>query len=99
MSTHTPGPWVVNPYGCEFEENSVFAPTLASGQRQVICFAPVGKHAMPNLRLIAAAPDLLNALRSLLRHVERARESDLLDCDDTGPEDMARDAIAKAEGR
>lgn len=53
-------------------------------------------------RLIAAAPDMLNALRSLLRHAERVNEVLEQECGvrfvDAGPLDMARDALKLAVG-
>lgn len=90
--SHTPGPWHI--------EDASYGQIICAGKVDVAVVRNADElphHA--NARLIAVAPDLLNALKSMLRHVERARESDLLACDDTGPEDMARDAISKAEGR
>lgn len=82
MSAHTPGPWkfldVIG--GC-----SVYA-----GRRQVLAY-----HSSPdaenkaNARLIAAAPDLLDALQA-------AVASGIIDHD--GEPDAARAAIAKATG-
>ena len=55
-----------------------------------------------NALLIAAAPDMANALRSLLRHAERVNEVLAQECGvrfvDTGPLDMARDALRLADG-
>jgi len=50
------------------------------------------------LELEAVNGELLRALRSILRFVERCREDGMLNCDDVGPEFMARAAIARAEG-
>ena len=85
MSGHTPGPWTVTP------DSFVMA-----GSRPSIGVARIITHAqefVANARLIAAAPDLLEACRAVLL----AR----IVC----PEDMSaevelvRAAIAKAEGR
>lgn len=58
--------------------------------------------ATANARLIAAAPDLLAALRSvnaeLIELYERAYPDDETDNDTTAAIDMAIAAIAKAEG-
>jgi hypothetical protein len=55
-----------------------------------------------NAQLIAAAPDMLNALRSLLRHAERMQEVMGEECGirfrDDGPMSMARDALRLAVG-
>jgi hypothetical protein len=84
MSTqHTPGPWKTNgdPYV-----------STADGRRSIaFCDSHQQAHEdRANARLIAAAPDLLDALLRVLRDVA----SDGLD----GWEDQARAAIAKATG-
>lgn len=40
--------------------------------------------------------NIMNALNSLLRFVERCRESGQLKCDDYGPEMLAREALSEA---
>ena len=95
--THTPGPWVFrDPEGDELHE------IYAESGRELICF-PVWTHNQKaNIPLIAAAPELLAALRLAMEWSE----------DDGYPDDhcmvgpcerafrqAARAAIAKAEGR
>ena len=43
---------------------------------------------------VEALREFWNCLRSLSRHVERMREAGLVQCDDTGPEDWARELLA-----
>ena len=95
MSTkHTPGPWTMHPRFDDGAEVRALAPVAwcsvasthgASGS-QVIDVA----EARANARLIAAAPDLLEALED----IARGDYSDPL-CMKT-PEQRAREAIAKA---
>ena len=79
MTQHTPGPWDVAYFGAQFyvsSANSVGGKTLPPGSgRQAIASLPRGsKRDVPgyaemfeaNARLIAAAPDLLDALRTLM---------------------------------
>ncbi len=73
MSTHAPGPWAIIPqmspegdvatvYGTTEGWVSIHAPGWSNiGDRKV---------AMANARLIAAAPDLLEALRELMSQVQ-----------------------------
>lgn len=95
MSTkHTPGPWsVVN----EHDEVTVIAGEHISHGFKVRyeIARDVGGHRgdeYANARLIAAAPDLLEAIQALLRKVECGTA---LHCDLC---DAARAAIAKATG-
>jgi hypothetical protein len=81
-SSHTPGPW---------KADGLTVESITHGN---ICLVNLARPKGPteaNLRLIAAAPDLLAALRKIVS-----------DGDFTAPEGMKRiacDAIAKAEGR
>jgi len=104
-ATHTPGPWAVErPYG----EPGMY---VAAPSSALVCkLYPVdGRYVADqlesveaNARLIAAAPELLAALRGLFEHCamvhkqwgegSNAREAE-------AAEDAARAALAKAEGR
>ena len=96
MGGHTPGPWAVTP------DSFVMA-----GSRPSIGVARIITHAqefVANARLIAAAPDLLEALK---RMGYQGRDGWCFCCDIDGEESarhqgsckIARAAIAKAEGR
>ena len=85
-STHTPGPWKVDraPNGVTYID--------AIGRRGEIPICTVTSHEQDDARLIAAAPDLLEACRGMLRHLEReGLQFDAMD--------DARAAIAKATGK
>ena len=106
MKKHTPGPWTVEDYGDDE------APTLVIHRGETenrICFmATPGSHGDPAMieadaRLIAAAPDLLAALKALAAFW--AYGLDKPDGAEPSPDDlrmathlgkMASDAIAKA---
>ncbi len=91
MSTaaHTPGPWVTRPGdGC--------AEIYAGEPRDLVCTVEGGTQQsdMANATLIAAAPDLLAAMRALgdfIHQDEYPLPADLLE--------QCSAAIAKAEGR
>lgn len=86
MTTTTPGPW-----------------NLEARGRGIAVFAVFGKNdqhvakvdGAENAQLIAAAPDLLVALRGLLAHLESWKTIEV----EGGWIAVARDAIAKAEGK
>jgi hypothetical protein len=75
MSKHTPGPW-------KAEDNAVFSNRMCLA----ICY---GARIPANARLIAAAPELLAALKDIARTPEGDEES---------AQAIARAVIAKAEG-
>lgn len=88
---HTPGPW-------EWRIGN-----WLYGQGEMILWYTTdddGIHARtPDARLIAAAPDLLEALKDVLARIERS-EAWWIDCPDRGGFDdgMIRAAISKATG-
>ena len=93
MSTHTPGPWVVQE---SFNEGVNLLVKPVPGQ--VVAEVDKGPNMVGNARLIAAAPDLLAALCELVG----IAEFDLLDDKSNVWRSAlinANAAIAKAEGR
>lgn len=105
MSAHTPGPWGLAQYAkgvalpIPFIEHKTIA-VFSDGARQGdVAYMQHGlwgdDQALANARLIASAPDLLEALRALvdLQEANEASETKALDF-----WDHARAAIAKATG-
>lgn len=106
---HTPGPWHAYPADYQREHAGDLLPIFVVGPREFHTVAQVRAgnedddlptQTRANARLIAAAPDMLAALR---RIVQRAYESET---DETGLRDtihalhtLAVEAIAMAEGR
>jgi len=97
---HTPGPWTVD-HAHHFDEG--FLRIIRDHRLERVAMIPdVAREleeARGDARLIAAAPDLLHALRLMLR------EHDALQMAEGSTEDrwtaaaVARTAIAKAEGQ
>jgi hypothetical protein len=97
MSKHTPGPWHwSNRYKTSDNERFTWSLIGANGYGILSCDGEenspqgLGESGATNARLIAAAPELLDALLRVLRDVA----SDGRD----GWEDQARAAVAKATG-
>jgi len=98
MSGHTPGPWVVDAGKplMVLAENGGFAVLISEAGRKVTTTDKA------NARLIAAAPDLLEALREML-----AAGKFCIDTNDDAlamlrfgkANDAANAAISKAQGR
>jgi hypothetical protein len=89
MSKLTPGPWALD---CA-EEDAYYRYIMAGPQfiARIMLRGIMGNkldHAEANARLIAAAPEMYDALRAI------SEESD-----DEGAKECARAAIAKAEGK
>jgi hypothetical protein len=86
--SHTPGPWIVVTGSGGWRVN-------ATGHREVAATshsAFSGSEDRNNARLIAAAPDLLEALERLLQ------SGDVRDAADAGALKQARAAIARVTG-
>jgi hypothetical protein len=85
MSKHTPGRWEAKP-------NSVVAPCDVRGFTSICLLIgghKTGEEVRANARLIAAAPELLEALRDMVSDHAELSEATLA---------FARAAIAKAQG-
>lgn len=79
MSGYTPGPWEFNPSIPLLNQwgagTDLYCATVAVGEQAICVVAHDGledEEAIDNARLIAAAPELLEALFALLPHVEHA---------------------------
>lgn len=83
MSEHTPGPWSVEPYDKYQKDIIIIEPRCSVDNDDVD-----HEEAEANARLIAAAPDLLEALQAVVAIADRK----------TVEFDRARTAIAKATG-
>ncbi len=98
MAQHTPGPWHLGAKFVGTVDGYSVQGFPISAQGQSICRVHAG-HILgfgnedANARLIAAAPDLLAALKALLAY-EDAEEGFFL----SGDTEAARAAITKAEG-
>ena len=101
---HSPGPWIVDPV----DPLNIISPALSTPPRWEIiakCSGPSlstdetgKKRALADARLIAAAPDLLSALKAV--QPEMRREHDAGDGHfSTAEVEAVEAAIAKAEGK
>lgn len=84
MSKHTPGPWVL--------DGEAWVVTVAT-KRYITCEGRNAEEAEANARLIAAAPEMLEALQEAYRVLSLRN----LDCD-VKALTIARAALTKAEG-
>lgn len=90
MSGHTPGPWTVNGFGGSFEV------LCRTRDGVAVSAGEIPKDGIANARLIAAAPDLLEAAKDALYTLDRL-PADTVTA--PGVSRSLRAAIAKAEGR
>ncbi len=97
MTTATSGPWTV-----DAAPDGSFSIYAKYSEARAVVIAQRGRWSnnvpasIANAKLIAAAPDLLVALRIILRRLDSAAAE--VDCFNVyESRDLARDAIAKAE--
>jgi hypothetical protein len=95
---HTPGPWHLQPIGRELYVEADGPAFICDMQKDCLLEGMDDSAIMPNARLIASAPELLEALQDCLPWVSDYFCS--LDDADQAKEAMAkaRAAIAKATG-
>jgi hypothetical protein len=104
MSKHTPGPWVVD------EANTNLVARLVNGVYEYVCEVEPSSFSTrecsqdqeeADARLIAAAPDLLEALKDMHSGWKYIREThgDLYGVGWDRSQGKAEAAIAKAEGK
>jgi PAS domain-containing protein len=97
QATHTPGPW-------EISKNEAGELDICeAGAGNMIADLAKCKNAEANARLIAAAPDLLEALRGSVEWLRTLREENEAAVIESAPDGFslcdAEGIIAKAEGR
>ena len=101
---HTPGPWRIGEYvkPIRYKQDDLH---VLAGQMSIVCSMSAvnwsidGEKDKANARLIAAAPDLLEALKEALPYVLRAYECAFPnERENEAIADEIRAAIAKAEG-
>lgn len=93
MSKHTRGPWSHHEKGAHPYPFVCAAPVATEyGEDSFVVAYLVGADTTANARLIAAAPDLLEALQSILKGYEAGRSGAFAS-------DVALAAIAKVESR
>ena len=99
---HTERPWTVRPVNEEIGEYEIVGPNHSdeTGESEyiaVVCGGLPGSAA--NARLIAAAPELLEALEELLTAVDKACGTAIPQGSFAAARQAARNAIAKATGK
>ena len=98
---HTEGPWTLRPLNKEIGEYEIIGPRHSdeTGESEYIAVVCGGlPESAANARLIAAAPELLEALEKLLTAVDKACGTAIPQGSFGAARKAARDAIAKATG-
>ncbi len=106
MSKHTPGPWSVQTtqrphvagHWREIVADKLVVAEVYEDDEPHEPYSPLPKEAEANARLIAAAPELLEALKGFALNRAHLRTEDPFDGALSRLLDMADAAIAKAEG-
>jgi hypothetical protein len=100
QTKHTPGPWSVTESFCNNACNRLVVKRKTWGGEVVADLGEAPDASRANARLIAAAPDLLEALRGLLRETKAKNPSPKVGKDFSllVHIEAARKAIAQAEG-
>jgi hypothetical protein len=96
MSKYTPGPWVISE---EFTDSHDIVIDLGTDGSILVERHVEGKDAadMPNAKLVAAAPEMLDALKSACEFIQNTRPAGNCETRD-GLISFIKSKIAKAEG-
>lgn len=95
MSKHSEGPWSIDWYTSRLDVFSADSVTLVATIQRSALLSNIDDTAKANARLIAAAPELLEALQNLLDWAIEVHSPRSFRINFSGM-DKARDAIAKA---
>lgn len=102
MSNHTPGPWIIDERS-DYKDPAVHPPVICEVGCFVIITMDEVKSVERDARVIAAAPDMLEALKDIAALIKESQgvagyhlNGDVADWDSL--ELKLFDAIAKAEG-
>ena len=95
MNKHTPGPWTFYDDSNDGKTNRI--EIVAIGKTVAHIYHSVPTEDLPNARLIAAAPDLLEALRKCDEAMTWELGGEPLDTLMTDARNSARAALAKVE--
>jgi len=99
MSKHTPGPWAANKPTQSNGRAEVYAgPMLVAQAFNWMLDAEGDEQCWADARLIACAPELLEALNKLVDHIDFIPTDPYYRNETKELMDAARAAIAKAEG-
>ncbi len=90
---HTPAPWVLKP---DPDADNRWDMVVVSDHRYIQCEGRTYEEAQANAQLIVAAPELLEALKLVMKHAIYDYETN---DDIINAAAIANAAIAKAEGR
>lgn len=97
MSKHTPGPWVFGQDGYSLGNGVVYSRHPNGNPKDICTVSGWAGEKIANARLIAAAPDLLDALENCEKRLTNmVGMSDLCANELQSSIDVARAAIAKA---
>jgi hypothetical protein len=100
-TTHTPGPWTAAE---QFDGDESLGIAVSARRQEIVRIYDIGGEGFANARLIAAAPDLLAALRGVVLCADARGDAEPLDAYQTRaamlPGQIARAyaAIARATG-
>lgn len=99
---HTPGPWSVDPDFDAVDDGDYTREVFDDPEQRLVAtvHGDTAEEAAANARLIAAAPDLLEACKAALAIFDERRDKYLPRgiSDDEFADTVLRPAIAKAEG-
>ncbi len=96
MSTHTPGPWRIEP-----PKGGLCAWTIEADRAVAFIARTIDRNAEEdaNARLIALAPDMLNAIEKLVEMVDACRDDKVVPDGDEWPIEKARALLSLVGGQ
>ena len=99
--SHTPAPWEWDANPCDYDEEQDAPWLVAPNSAQVVLLGSIKCGSEADARLIASAPELLEALNELYKVVSEYEDLVCSEAPSThrNAMDKARQTLAKAEGK